>query len=71
MNRIGRLTPVGAVLIGALVAGIVAAAIGSRAVQAVGLIVVVLVALVLVVDFAPRTVKMIQRERESGESRRR
>jgi hypothetical protein len=71
MNRIGRLTPVGAALLGRLVAGIVAAAIGSRAVQAVGLIVVTLVALVLVVDFAPRTIKMIQRERDEGESRRR
>ena len=71
MNRIGRLTPVGAVLLGALVAGIVAAAMGSRAVQAVGLIVVILVALVLVVDFAPRTIRTIQRERDSGESRRR
>ena len=71
MNRIGRLTPVGAVLLGVLVAGIVAAAIGSRAVQAVGLIVVILVALVLVVDFAPRTIKTNQRERDSGESRRR
>ncbi len=70
MNRIGRLTPVGAALLGLLIAGIVAAVIGSRPVQAIGLIVVVLLVLVLVVDLAPRTLKTMDRERDGGESRR-
>jgi uncharacterized protein YacL len=71
MNHTGRLTPVGAVLLGLLIAGIVAAIIGSRPVQAIGLIVVILVALVLVIDLAPRTMKTMHRERDGGESRRR
>jgi uncharacterized membrane protein (UPF0136 family) len=71
MNRIGRLTPVGAVLLGLLVAGVVAAIIGSRAVQAIGLIVAILVALVLLVDLAPRTIKTMNRERDGGEPTRR
>jgi uncharacterized protein YacL len=71
MNRIGRLTPVGAVLLGLLIAAIVAAIIGSRPVQAIGLIVAILVALVLVIDLAPRTIRTMNRERDAGESRRR
>lgn len=71
MNRIGRLTPVGAVMLGLLIAGIVAAIIGSRPVQAIGLIVAILVALVLVIDLAPRTIRTMNRERDGGDSRRR
>ncbi len=58
MKRLGRLTPIGAVVLGLLLAGIVAVLVGSKPVQAIGLIVVILVLLVLVVDLAPRTLAM-------------
>ena len=64
MKRIGRLTPIGVVVLALLVAGIVAGVVGSKPVQAVGLLVVIFVLLVLLVDLAPRTLAMRRHDRD-------
>ena len=63
-KRIGRLTPIGVVVLALLVAGIVAVVVGSKPVQAVGLLVVIFVLLVLLVDLAPRTLAMRRHDRD-------